>query len=364
MSTLKVVHVETGRYLYGGARQVLHLLEHLPALGVESLLVCSRGAEIAERGRALDVRVVELSMRGDLDLPFAFRLAALLRRERPDLVHVHSRRGADVWGGLAARMAGVPAVLTRRVDNPESALAVRLKYPLYAQIVAITEAVQQVLVGNGVPADRIAVVHSAIDPAPYRQHASRAELVAAFGLDPGAPVLGIAAQLIGRKGHGYLFEALQQLEQRHPSVQLLVFGRGPLEAELRAQAQALGLDGRVHFLGFRDDLGHWLGALDLLVHPALAEGMGVTLLQAAASGTAVIASRAGGIPEAVADGQTGLLVPPADVAALAAAIDRLLDDADLRQRLGAAGPAFVEAGFTASRMAAGNRAIYRRLLGR
>lgn len=361
MSRPTIVHIETGRHLYGGARQVLHLLEHLPAFGVDSRLVCTRGAEIAGRARELGVRVAELPMRGDLDLPFAFRLAALLRQERPDLVHVHSRRGADVWGGLGARMAGVPALLTRRVDNPESTLAVRLKYPLYRQIVAITEAVKEVLIGNGVPGHRIAVVHSAIDPEPYRRHASREELVAEFRLDRSAPVLGIAAQLIARKGHGYLFEALKLLEPRHPRVQLLVFGRGPLEDALRTQVQSLGLTARVHFLGFRGDLGHWLGGLDLLVHPALAEGMGVTLLQAAASGTPVVASRAGGIPEAVADGRTGLLVPPADAPALAAAIDRLLTDAPLRRQLGEAGPGFIEASFTAARMAEGNTAIYRAL---
>lgn len=362
--SLKVFHLETGRYVYGGARQVLYLLEHLPALDTDCRLVCAEGAEIGSKARAQGATVTELPMRGDLDLPFAFRLARLLREERPDLLHVHSRRGADVWGALAAKMAGVPALLSRRVDNAEGRLAVALKYPLYRHVICVADGVREVLIGNGVPADQLSVVRSAINPALYRNGASKSELCAEFGLDPGAPVLGIIAQLIPRKGHLVLFDALAALADRQPRVQLIVFGRGPLSPTLPAEAAARGLQKRVVFPGFREDLGHWLGGLDLMVHPAFTEGLANAALQASAAGVPTIGSRVGGIPEAIADGVTGLLVPPREVAPLAEAIDRLLSDEPLRRRLGAAGPGFVEAGFTAERMAAGNRAVYRRLFGR
>lgn len=359
-----VVHLETGRHVYGGAQQVLYLTERLPALGVRSTLVCAAGGEMATKARAAGTEVVELPTIGDADPSITWRFAALLRRLRPDLVHIHSRRGADVWGGLGARLAGVPAIMSRRNDNREAWLALRFKYPLYRHIVAVAQGIKDVLVEQGIAADSITVVHSAIDPARFQHPRPRAELASTFGLDAAQPLLGIAAQLIDRKGHVLLFEALQMLASRHPTAQLIVFGRGPLSDSLPTEAAARGLQQRVCFAGFRQDLGQWIGALDLLVHPAYTEGLANVCLQAGAARVATIGTRVGGIPEAIADGRTGLLVPVGDAPALAAAIDRLLTDVDLRQRLAAAGPAHVESDFTPPIMAAGNRAVYRRVLGR
>lgn len=365
--TPHIVHVETGRHVYGGARQVLYLLQHLPALDTRCTLVCPEGAEIGAQARALKAEVVELPMRGDLDFLFASRFARLLRELKPDLVHIHSRRGADVWGGLGAKRAGIPALLSRRVDNPEGALAVRFKYPLYRRVIAIADGIRKVLVESGVPATQVEVVRSAIDPEAFQHSAGKAELCAEFGVQAEAgaelTVLGIVAQLIPRKGHALLLRSLATLAPQWPGMRLVIFGRGPQEDALRTQVQALGLSRQVVFAGFRNDLPRWLGALDLLVHPASMEGLGVSLLQASAAGVPVLASRAGGIPEAVADGVTGLLVPPGDGPALTQALARLLADAPLRRRLGAAGASYVAAEFTAPRMAAGNRAVYRLLLG-
>jgi glycosyltransferase involved in cell wall biosynthesis len=175
-------------------------------------------------------------------------------------------------------------------------------------------------------------------------------------------VLGIVAQLIPRKGHALLLDCLAAIAPQWPQVRLIIFGRGPQEEALRKQVTTLGLAQQVVFAGFRDDLPRWLGALDLLVHPASMEGLGISLLQAAAAGVPVLACRAGGIPEAVADGVTGLLVAANDAPALTAALLRLLQDPALRQHLGTAGPAWIAQEFTAPLMAAGNRAVYTRLI--
>lgn len=360
-----IVHIETGRHLYGGARQVLYLLEHLPQLHCQCTLVCAQGSEIANAARALGTTVHELPMRGDLDVAFAFRLAGLLKALAADLVHVHSRRGADVWGALGAKMAGVPALLSRRVDNPESAISVRLKYPLYRHVIAIADGIKVALVKSGVAAQQISVVRSAINPEPFKNPAHRAELLHTFGFadTPSALVLGIVAQLIARKGHAVLLHSMATLCREFPDLRLIIFGRGPLAAELQAQSQKLGLEPYVHFAGFRNDLSHWLGALDVLVHPAFMEGLGISLLQAGAAGVPIVAGRAGGIPEAVAEGHNAILVTPGSIEELTTALRRVLSDANLRQRMGAAGPTFISQGFTAHGMAAGNRAIYQQLLG-
>ncbi len=363
--TVHIVHLETGMHVYGGARQVLYLQEHLPALGVKCTLVCAKGSEMAVRGREQGANVVELPMSGDADVGFIFRFAALLKQLKPDLVHVHSRRGADVWGGLGAKWAGVPAVLSRRVDNAEGRLAVAVKYPLYRHVVAVAQGVKDVLVSNGVAAEKITVVHSAINPKLFQSPGTKEALAQTFGLDASAPIVGIAAQLIPRKGHVLLFDTLKLIEATHPKVQLIVFGRGPLSDVLPAEAAARGLGpDRVVFAGFRDDLNHWMGALDVLAHPAYTEGLANVCLQAAAAGVPSVGTRVGGIPEAICENVTGLLVPVGDTQALAAALVRLLDDPALRRQFGQAGPAYIESDFTAPQMAAGNRAVYRRLLGR
>ena len=353
---MKVLHVETGRFLYGGARQVAYLLEGLSAKGIDNVIVCPPGAAIGDHFRSSPVTVESVPCGGDVDVLFIARLLRVIRRHRPDIVHLHSRRGADVLGAIAARFAGVPCVLSRRVDNPESRVWAALKYRLHDRVVCISDGIAEVLRAAGVPSRKLRSVRSSVDAAPWQQPRSRAEFVAEFSLQADALLVGVVAQLIPRKGHAVLFEALQGLSEEH--IQVLCLGQGPLRAELEQKVQQLGLSGSVRFAGFREDLPDWLGALDLLVHPALMEGLGVSLLQASAAGVPVIASRAGGMPEAVADQVSGLLVPPGEVQALRAAIQRLARDADLRHRLGQQGRERVERDFSNANMVAGNLAVY------
>ena len=358
---MKVLHIESGRHLYGGAKQVLYIMEGLAQRGVENLLACPPGAHIAQPARA-SAQVFELPMKGDLDFGLVGQLRRLIAAEQPDLVHIHSRRGADLWGGLAARRAGVPCVLSRRVDNPEPRWLVKLKYRLYDHVITISQGIRQVLLAEGLAPGKVSCVRSAVDPKPYLIDYDPAGFKAALGLAPDALLVGTVAQLIPRKGHRHLLAALPAVLAKHPRLQVLIFGRGPLEAELRQAISDQGLSGQVRLLGFRDDLPAVLGCLDLLVHPADMEGLGVSLLQASAARVPIIATRAGGMPEAVRDGQNGLLIAPGDVAGLAAAMNRLLDDAALRQTMGQAGRQLVLDEFSIDAMCEGNLAVYRRLL--
>lgn len=358
---MKILHVEAGRFLYGGARQVLYILEGLAARGVDNLLACPPGAHIAAPAAA-HAQVVEMAMKGDADFGLARRLQKLIRTSKPDLVHIHSRRGADLWGGLGARLAGVPCVLSRRVDNPEPRWLVAAKYRLFDHVITISEGIRQVLLAEGLAPDRVTCVRSALDPTPYLIDYDKAAYRARLGLAADTPLAAMVAQLIPRKGHRHLLAALKDVLPRHPQLQVLIFGRGPLEAELKDAIAAQGLGERVRLMGFVDDLPSILGCLDLLVHPADMEGLGVSLLQAAAAQVPIIASRAGGMPEAVHDGDNGILIEPGDVPALAAAMNRLLDDPATRARMGAAGRALVLREFSTAVMCEGNLAVYRQVL--
>jgi len=360
---MKVMHVEAGRHLYGGARQLAYLLEGLERRGIGCVLVCPAGSAIGAETRQWVSRVHEVPMGGDLDLGLIRRLRRLIRSERPDLLHLHSRRGADLLGGIAGRLEGVPVVLSRRVDNPEARWLVSLKYRLYDRVITISEGIRRVLLREGVAPDKLVCVRSAVGPEGYRSRCEREAFRREFELPDDTILLGVVAQLIPRKGHRFLLQALPGLLAVFPGLRTIFFGQGPIEARLRQQAGELGLDGRVIFAGFRSDLPRLLPCLDLLVHPALMEGLGIALLQAAGAGLPIVASNAGGMPEAVRDGLNGLLVPPGDVPALTAAIRRLLADPGQMRQMGRAGRELVEGEFSIDRMVEGNLRVYRELLG-
>ena len=359
---MRIMHLETGMHLYGGAEQVRCLIQGLSAQGVESVLVCAQGSAIATATVAKDV--VEIPMRGDLDLNLYKRLRALLNSINPDLLHVHSRRGADWFGGCAALSCSVPAVLTRRVDNPEAAFVARIKYRPYRVVIAISRIIEALLLEHvRLPIFKVQRIASAVDTERFRPGGGRERLLAALELPEDVLLIGIVAQLIPRKGHDVLLGILPELVDRYPRLKVLFLGQGRQAAKLRRQIGEFDLNARVKLLGFRDDLPCLLPALDLLVHPARREGMGVAVLQAMSAGVPVVASSVGGIIDVIQNEVQGLLVEPDNPTALAAALQRLLADPELRNRLGTAGRVRVEARFSISRMTAGYLAVYGSVLG-
>jgi glycosyltransferase involved in cell wall biosynthesis len=359
---MRIAHVEAGRHLYGGAAQVLNLVEGLAGRGVESVLFCPPGSELGAAARA--ARVVELPMRGELDVALLPRLVRALKRERPDLVHVHSRRGADLYGGSAAALAGVPAVITRRVDAVEPALLARLKYRPYRAVIALSRAIERQLHAAGIAPERTELIPSGVDPRRYRPDDSAgARVRATFALPADALVVGVVAQLIERKRHAWWFALLPDLVREFPLLRVVCFGRGPLERRLRGELDKLGLTQHVVLAGFRADLPELVPGLDLLVHPAEREGLGLALLEAASAGVPVVACDAGGVPDVVVDGETGALVPRGDAAALRRAVTALLRAPDERRLLGAAARRHVERRFATAALVTAHLSLYTRLLG-
>jgi glycosyltransferase involved in cell wall biosynthesis len=358
---MRIVHIEAGRHLYGGAAQVRYLIDGLAAAKVDNILVCARGGALAAAAPAGGI--VTLPIGGDLDVRVLGRFVRVLRRMKPDLVHVHSRRGADVYGGIAAALAAVPAVLTRRVDAEELPFFARLKYRPYRAIVALSRAIETQLAERvGVARARLARIPSAVDSNRYRPDtAARGRLLRAFDLPDDALIVGIVAQLIERKGHGLLFAQLPELLASHRNVRVVCFGRGPLEAHLQRELARLQLGSHVQLAGFRDDLPQLLPGLDVLVHPAAREGLGVALLEAASAGVPVVACAAGGVVDVIEAGRTGLLVGCHDGPGLRKALERLLGAPAQRRRFGAAGRARVEERFSVAALVGAHLALYDRV---
>ena len=359
---LSILHVDPERGLGGGERQVLGLLDHLQARGLHQTLAADPSGRLAPLVAERGIAIAPLRIRNHLDVVAARRLAGLLARERYDILHFHTAR-AHAMAAFLGASRGVSRVVTRRMDyRLRGGWYTRRLYNHEVQaVVAISEGVRAMLIESGVDAARIHVVPSGVDADRFVPTAgARSAARARYQIADHACLLVVVGALEERKGHAVLLEALAILA--NPRVHLLCAGEGSARAGLEARCTALGLDATVRFLGRVDDVASVLAAADVMVMPSRQEGLGVAALEAMAVGLPVIASRVGGLPEAVKDGETGLLVPTGDSAALAAAIGRLAADPMLARRLGAQGATLVRTRFTMAGMADATLAIYRHLV--
>jgi glycosyltransferase involved in cell wall biosynthesis len=241
-------------------------------------------------------------------------------------------------------------VAVRRVDFPLRGAFSRAKYRACDRVIAVSQAIGSVVERGGVAPSRLRLVYEGVPdrtPAP-----GGAEALAALGVPPGAPVVGNVAALTGHKDHATLVEAMALLRPHAPEARLVIAGEGELRPALEAQVRERGLHDRVIFAGFRNDLDRLLPAFSVFCLSSHLEGLGTSLLDAMAFGRPVVATAAGGIPEAVEDGVTGRLVPPRDPGALAAALADVLGDDARREAYGAAGRRRFLGRFTAEHMVA------------
>jgi glycosyltransferase involved in cell wall biosynthesis len=280
-----------------------------------------------------------------------------------DVAHLHTARATWI-GSLAARLAGVPAITTRRMDRAVArGWRTRLTYErLVERVVAISPAVRRCLTEGGVTEARISVIPSAVDPSRLRALRTRPDVRHDLAAARDATVLLVLAALVPRKGIDVLLRALALLAKDGLRPLLWIAGEGPERPGLEALAGELGVVAQVRFLGRRADVPDLLGACDLVVVPSRREGLGVAALEAMAAARAVVASAVGGLAEAVADRRTGLLVPPDDADALANALAELLRDTALRERLGRAGPLRVAESFSAEQMVESYVRLYESVL--
>jgi glycosyltransferase involved in cell wall biosynthesis len=357
---LRVLHVDSERSWRGGERQVLLLMERQRAAGDEPHLAAPHDSIVAQRAGAEGFPVHAIAMRGTWDVPAALRLARLHRVLLPDVVHWHAAR-AHALGAVAVRLAPGPVrVLSRRVDFPvRGSWGSRLLYADPADVIlAISDGVREALVRSGVPAHLIRLVPSGIDPRPFLAPYDRTALRERLGVPSEAVLVLQVAALAPHKSQTDLLKAAALLRERAPSIRIWVAGEGFLRDSLEREHASLVLGDFVRFLGFRRDVPDLLRAADLFCLSSYLEGMGTSILDAMAAGLPVVATRVGGIPEVVAEGETGLLVPAREPLALADALAELAGDPARRAIMGERARVKVR-DFSADRTAERTRAAYR-----
>jgi glycosyltransferase involved in cell wall biosynthesis len=272
-------------------------------------------------------------------LRFLLQLCWVINRRRVDLIHVNSYVPGN-YARLAAALMRVPFVIDHWHGftrfNRKRRFICRVLGRFTDVSLAVSQGVRDYLLAQvGLDPAKVRVVPNGVDVAALDAARPGPLVRRELRLPEDAPVIGLVGRLDHwGKGHKELFTAMARIRERHP-VQALIVGGGRREAEVRQLAGSLGLADAVHFLGQRQDVPDLLNAMDVFVLPSYSEGVSLALLEAMAAGRPVIATAVGGLPEVVKDGVTGLLIPPRDADALAAALERLLCDPVWARRLGA-----------------------------
>jgi L-malate glycosyltransferase len=360
------LHVDTARTWRGGQNQVLLTVNGLRSIGERAALVAHPDGELRRRA-AEGLDLIPIAPRTEMDLTAAWRFSRVIKRLAPDVIHAHDPHGVAM-ASLALSLGSSTAhgreprlVASRRVDfHFKGNSFSRWKYRQVDAFIAASEAIRQMLVADGVPAERTVTVHEGID-VDHVVAAPPVNVHEAFWLPHQAPVVGNVAALVPHKGQRYLVDAAHLVVQDVPDARFIILGEGELREHLEKQVHEHHLEKHVLLPGFRTDVLGCIKGFDLFVMSSVTEGLGTSLLDAMACGRPIVATRAGGIPEIVEDGVNGALVPPRDAASLAAAIVRALKDEGWRRRTGEAGLARVRERFTVDRMVAETAAVYRRI---
>jgi glycosyltransferase involved in cell wall biosynthesis len=361
----------------GGAEgQLVRLATHLPREQFDVSVCC-----LADGGplqgvldaAGIPVDIVGLHRPIHSLLPFKsigrlVQLSRVIQARQPDIVHGFLF-WAYVLGTAAAKVGGVPVVVASRrslshfkASRPDWRILEQLANAATDAIVANSEAVRDdVLKHERIPPSKLSVIYNGVD-AGMANPTLRREVRRTLRIGDQDPVIAVVANLIHYKGHEHFFQALPEILGAFPRAVVLLAGDGPERARSEQRVRTMGMANAVRFLGVRSDVPALLEAADLLVHPSLEEGFSNAVLEAMAAGRPVVATSVGGNAEAVVDGDTGLLVAPADPPALASAAIWLLRHPAEARAMGESGRARVTRHFEIDRMVRGYERLYRELL--
>jgi len=378
---VKILQVSSARLFGGGERYLIDLARGLAARGHDIYAALPPGSPLGAEMSSITPRgIVELPLRNALDLRSALRLARFVRENEVEIVHAHVARDYPLAAIAARRAPRVRLVVTRHVMFPLSR-AHRLTLANVSRVVAVSEAVARTLRASGIfPAHKIRVVPNAVDVRRFqqarkwfesggREQDSQAGRQAVLAAESTLRV-GIVGELSEVKGQEVFIRAARLVSERFAgAVEFIIVGgetspAGERRTALEKLVAQLGLDGRVRFTGHCDDVAEVLSSLDVFVSASSSESFGIALVEAMASGLAIVTTATDGAREIIEDGLTGTIVPIADPDALAAAVLDLLGDTPHRHSLGVRAREVALERFTLERMIADTERVYMEALGR
>lgn len=371
MSQIHVLQLIDGLNV-GGAEVLLRdLVSGLQGERYRVSVGYSTPGPLADEIAALGVPLTHMPRVARVDLTLLSRMVRLMHLDPPHVVHTHLFK-SDFHGRVAARICNIPAIVST-LHNVDAWASNPLLARLYGgtarfadRLIAVSDEVRRFAIERtAVPEAKVLTIDNGVSIQRFdNQQAAGAALRQELGIAPDAPLLGVVGRLAPQKDHATFLVAAQQILAVHPTARFLIVGHGDLRGTLEEQATSLGMAKAVVFAGLRKDVPAVMAAIDLLVFSSRWEGLPVALLEGMAARCAVVATAVGGVPGVVVDGTTGLLVPPADPAALAQACLRLLADRQMIARMGQAGRARVEARYSIDSMVRQTAEVYEQILTR
>lgn len=357
---MRVLYADLEREWRGGQSQALLTLAGLHQRGHEVELLAAQDSPLANRASEAKVPVHQVPRFG-LRGWAAVAIRRLVSRERFELIHLNEPHALTAaW--LARAHKRLPLLLSRRIGFPLQKNAVsQARYRAVKRFVANSKDVAQSLVDSGIAAERISIVNEGVEIFPLPTAEERSSARKRWGVRENEFLFGCVSVLVPEKGQRHLIEALPLVRSLHPEARLLLAGDGACRAELKALTKSLGQTKAVQFAGFVKEVPQVYAALDAFVFPSEFEGLGTALQAAMAAGLPCISTKRGALGEVVADERTALVVEP-NGKEFAVAMLRLIDDAALRKKLGAAGRLEVEQRFSAERMVENTIRVYEEVL--
>lgn len=373
MRPLKVLHIIGGGEFGGAEKHILNLAGAFDPQAVDLTICCLFSAPFAGVAARAGINALAVPMRSKADFGVIKKLAGLIHSGEYDIVHTHGVR-ANLLGRLAARLTGKKKVITTVhsllerdyqgiVSRCANNLAERSTRSLTDHFIAVSQGLKDRLVAGGVPANRVTVIHNGILLEGIKSSGAAGTAIKEKLSIRDAALVGIVARLHAVKGHRYFIEAAQEVLQQRPQTRFLIVGDGPCRPFLEKFAGDMEINDKITFTGFVEDVYTLMAELDLLVISSLWEGFGLTAIEAMVLGVPVVATEVGGLPEVVRHGETGLLVPPANAAALAKRIIWMLDHPREAREMAAKGGDVVQRKFTAGEMARRTVDLYRKVAG-
>jgi len=368
---LTIFHLDDGKELRGGQRQLLCLAKELSALGHKNIIVCRKNSPLSRQAARIGLEIFTLPYFFEWDPVSAVILRYKIRTEiknqaLPAILHSHtSHTAAHSW--LASPGLNCVRIVHRRVDfAPGNGISTELKYARADRVIAISKPVREILINAGIPPGKIALVNSSIDlsTAPWQKNgfeayrkSSRGKISALFGIKKDAFWTGSLMALVPHKDPLNFIRSAKIVLDAKPDTHFLLAGEGKLRGQAQELAKTLGLEKKLHFLGYYPKPYEILSALDLFVLSSREEGMGSVLLEAMNAGVPIAAADAGGITDVIENEKNGLLVPRENPEALARAQLRIMTDVELAKNLAAGGRRRL-ADFSSVKMAESTLRIY------
>ncbi|WP_017732393.1 glycosyltransferase family 4 protein [Nafulsella turpanensis] len=333
---MKVLHLSSESSWRGGEQQIAYLIEELTKAGVQNIVACRKHSAFESYCQKKEIPHISLNFTSSLNIATALRIKRYCQEQQPDLMHLHSSKSHSLavlsgWLGNST-----PMILSRRVDfhlKTNWLSQKKYNYPGIRRIICVSDAIKEIVQSDIKQPEKAVTVHSGIDLKKFSAKASEGQLRKQYNIPANYWLVGNTAAIAPHKDYFTFVDTVALLEQQNFPAYYFIIGTGPMEQEIKNYVATKGLEKKIIFTGFLHNIPSILPELDLFLMTSKTEGLGTSLLDAFASGVAVVATAAGGVPEIVLHEQTGLLAPVGKPKEIAYEVQRLYKDVKLQEQL-------------------------------